>query len=45
MNAPKSFLAFRDVGEQTLNSDFLWPFVVTSIISMTLRHDVDLRRI
>jgi hypothetical protein len=43
MKAPKSFRALRDVGEQTLKSDFLWPFGVTSIISMTLRHDGDLK--
>lgn len=42
MKAPKSFLALRDVGEQTLKSDFLWLLGLTSIISMTLRHEGDL---
>lgn len=43
MNEPRSLRALRDVGEQTLNSDFLCPFGVTSMISMTLRHDGDLK--
>lgn len=42
MKAPKSFRAFLDVGEQTLKRDFLCPFGVTSIISITLRHEGDL---
>jgi hypothetical protein len=43
MKAPISFLAFLAVGEHTLKRDFLWPFGFTSIISMTLRQEGDLR--
>lgn len=44
IKAPRSFLAFLEVGEQTLNKDFLWPFGLTSIISITLRHEGDLKQ-